>query len=66
MSIHDTVVRLWVNDDGLPNPGGATGYGIKGMKERVQLLGGSLRAGPDPSGGWTVSVELPLTGPGLA
>jgi len=66
VSIHDTVVRLRVNDDGLPNPGGATGYGIKGMSERVQLLGGSLRAGPDPSGGWTVSVELPLTGAGLA
>jgi signal transduction histidine kinase len=25
----------------------------------VQLLGGTLRAGPAPGGGWTVDAELP-------
>lgn len=62
VSIHDSVVRLRVNDDGRASGSGALGYGIKGMKERASLLGGSLRAGPDPAGGWTVAVELPLDG----
>jgi signal transduction histidine kinase len=29
------------------------------MTERVQLLGGTLRAGPAPEGGWTVDAVLP-------
>ncbi|HET6964839.1 MAG TPA: histidine kinase [Acidimicrobiales bacterium] len=31
-------------------PGGGTGYGLTGMRERAELLGGTLRAGPTPSG----------------
>jgi signal transduction histidine kinase len=54
-------VRLTVRDDG---EGGATGrtapgYGLVGMAERASLLGGTLRAGPDPDGGWTVDAVLP-------
>ncbi|MFI7420108.1 sensor histidine kinase [Nonomuraea sp. NPDC049684] len=35
------------------------GRGVAGMRERVRLLRGDLRAGPDEDG-WTVSVRLPL------
>ncbi|MEU5869323.1 histidine kinase [Nonomuraea sp. NPDC047529] len=35
------------------------GRGVDGMRERVRLLRGDLRTGPD-EGGWTVSVRLPL------
>ncbi|MGW2219767.1 sensor histidine kinase [Nonomuraea sp. NPDC001684] len=35
------------------------GRGVDGMRERVRLLRGDLRAGPDKDG-WTVSVRLPL------
>ncbi|MFF0866623.1 sensor histidine kinase [Nonomuraea sp. NPDC003560] len=35
------------------------GRGVDGMRERVRLLRGDLRAGPDEDG-WTVSVRLPL------
>jgi signal transduction histidine kinase len=54
-------VRLTVHDDGEANPFGASpvGYGIIGMTERAKLLGGSLAAGQDPTGGWTVSAHLP-------
>jgi signal transduction histidine kinase len=39
------------------------GHGLTGMRERVALLGGSLRAGPEPDGGFEVSVVLPLCQP---
>jgi signal transduction histidine kinase len=35
-----------------------TGMGLAGMRERVALLGGTLRAGPDGEG-WMVALELP-------
>jgi signal transduction histidine kinase len=34
------------------------GYGLTGMRERLLLLGGSLRAGPD-SGRWVVTAQVP-------
>ncbi|WP_141577827.1 sensor histidine kinase [Actinomadura sp. WMMA1423] len=36
------------------------GYGLVGMRERVESLGGSLRAGPRPGGGWSVQADLPV------
>nr|WP_055502247.1 histidine kinase [Nonomuraea pusilla] len=41
-----------------PLPGG--GAGLLGLRERVTLLGGALRAGPTASGGFEVGAELPL------
>jgi signal transduction histidine kinase len=54
-------LRLRVTDDGQIDPARSTshGFGLLGMTERVQLLGGTLRAGPGPEGGWTVDAELP-------
>ncbi len=57
----DEQVRLTVRDDGAAGPTGHTpaGYGLVGMAERASVLGGTLQAGPDPDGGWTVSALLP-------
>jgi signal transduction histidine kinase len=54
-------VRLTVRDDGNPATGSQTStrYGLVGMTERTALLGGTLRAGPGPDGGWTVDAVFP-------
>ncbi|GAA0279512.1 histidine kinase [Actinomadura nitritigenes] len=43
-----------------PVPG--SGRGLIGLRERVAAFDGTLRAGPDPAGGWLVRAELPLEG----
>ncbi|GAA1693931.1 sensor histidine kinase [Fodinicola feengrottensis] len=55
-------VSVQVSDDG-PGAGqrlagGGAGLGIVGMRERAELLGGSLRAGVEGAG-WTVRADLP-------
>ncbi|MBN6051242.1 two-component sensor histidine kinase [Nonomuraea sp. RK-328] len=36
------------------------GFGLVGMAERVEALGGRLYAGPTPEGAWEVVAEFPL------
>ncbi|MFV0257390.1 MAG: sensor histidine kinase [Acidimicrobiales bacterium] len=54
-------VRLTVTDDGVGS-GGPTGsgFGLLGMTERAELLGGRLVAGPRPGRGWEVVADLPV------
>ncbi|BCJ40491.1 two-component sensor histidine kinase [Actinoplanes ianthinogenes] len=58
-------VRLRVDDDGAahgpPRSGSSTasGYGVSGMRERAELLGGTCTAGPGPDRGWYVEAVLP-------
>ena len=58
-------LRLRVTDDGQVDPArpATHGFGLQGMTERAQLLGGTLRAGPTPEGGWAVDAELPMEMP---
>jgi signal transduction histidine kinase len=60
---HDLTVQVdddgQGRNDGLPPPGGS---GIVGMRERAAALGGELRAGPRPEGGFRVTATLPLDG----
>ncbi|GAA0984048.1 sensor histidine kinase [Nocardiopsis tropica] len=61
----DASVRLSVSDDGDTGrlrPAAPPGYGIIGMAERAELLGGTCEAAPNPDGGWTVTAVLPRSG----
>ena len=58
----DTSVHLRVSDDGHGSARTSPGYGLIGMFERVDLLGGTCAAGPDRARGWTVTATLPRTG----
>ncbi|MFF4889236.1 sensor histidine kinase [Micromonospora chersina] len=56
-------ISVEVVDDAPPGParkGHRSGYGLVGMRERVQTLGGTLRTGPRAGGGWSVLATLPL------
>ncbi|PXY29657.1 sensor histidine kinase [Prauserella flavalba] len=60
-------VRLDIADDGDGGPSGTvpaqhSGHGLIGMRERVELLGGTLRAGPEGTG-WALSARLPAPQP---
>lgn len=55
-------VTVRVRDDGRRRHGMGGGFGLKGLEERVSMVGGVLRAGPGPDGGWTVEASLPVEG----
>jgi signal transduction histidine kinase len=64
---HDQrAITVEVTDDappaGPPRFPGAGGYGLVGMRERVEALGGTLHAGPRPPCGWSVRAALPAPG----
>ncbi|PXW33459.1 UNVERIFIED_CONTAM: signal transduction histidine kinase [Williamsia faeni] len=42
-----------------PGPDGGGGHGLIGLRERAQIVGGSLIAGADPAGGFRVHGTLP-------
>ncbi|MFD4641314.1 sensor histidine kinase [Lentzea sp. NPDC058436] len=64
LSSSDGVLHLAVLDDGIASGvpvGGSGGYGLVGMRERVELLGGSFSAGRREPTGWTVRADLPIS-----
>lgn len=56
-------VRLRVrvtNPTAAPTSAAGVGHGLRGMRERAEILGGSLTAGAQDDGTWSVTAELPL------
>lgn len=56
-------VRLVVDDDGKHQRTtslASGGFGLIGMSERAELLGGTLRVGPHGDRGWSVVAMIPL------
>ncbi|QUQ72301.1 sensor histidine kinase [Kutzneria sp. CA-103260] len=53
-------VRVQVTDDGRGKHTGRGGFGLRGLRERVSALGGSIEAGPRAAGGWLVAASLPV------
>ncbi|GAA2989614.1 sensor histidine kinase [Actinokineospora diospyrosa] len=63
IGVVDEELRLRVVDDATARvtpPGGSGGYGLVGMRERIDLLGGRFSAGPGESAGWVVDAGFPL------
>ncbi|CAM5571126.1 sensor histidine kinase [Streptomyces abikoensis] len=58
-------VELRIADDGrnaagLPEKARGGGFGLVGLSERAKAMGGLLRAGPAPEGGWEVTALFPV------
>jgi signal transduction histidine kinase len=71
---HDGILRASVTDNGKGLPAGGPsrpatpgeelkgGFGLAGMRERAELVGGELELTPAPGGGATVRLTVPLAG----
>jgi signal transduction histidine kinase len=63
VDVVDSRLRVEVANSGPvgPHPAlPASGHGLAGMRERVEIHGGTLAAGPTHTGGWRLRVTLPL------
>ena len=70
---HPGFFQLEVTDDGTARgadgtvadgTAASTGMGLASMRERVEALGGTFRAGPCADGGWRVFATVPKGGAG--
>jgi signal transduction histidine kinase len=58
-------VRIRAHDDGRGSDGTGYGFGLRGMRDRLQAAGGELRIATAPGQGFDVLAHLPLA-PGAA
>jgi signal transduction histidine kinase len=64
------VMQVRVRDDGRGSgpaaparqvvPGAAGHFGLIGLRERAELLGGGVEAGPLPEGGFELRMTIPV------
>ncbi|MFC4012570.1 sensor histidine kinase [Nonomuraea purpurea] len=59
---HDAEIGIEISDTGHGSAVSGGGNGLRGMRERVKLLGGTFSAGPRPQGGFAVRAALPIQG----
>ncbi len=61
--VTDDELELHVADDGVGGspPAEHQGRGLAGMRERIEVLGGTILAGPAEGGGFEVRATIPLT-----
>jgi signal transduction histidine kinase len=52
--------RIEAHDDGRGSDGASGGFGLRGMRERVERAGGELRIATQPGRGFDVSAMLPI------
>jgi len=55
----ERLIRLRIKDDGLGSANSEGGFGLLGVRERVQLLNGAVHVRSGAGGGFSLEVELP-------
>ncbi|OHV31820.1 MULTISPECIES: sensor histidine kinase [Pseudofrankia] len=53
------LLRIWVTDDGAGGAAFDKGHGLRGLRDRVQAVGGQLRLTSPCGGPTTITAELP-------
>lgn len=70
VTFSDSALELEVTDTGCGPPQdhqrADPGHGLAGMRERVELFGGDLHAGPGLRGGYTIRARLPIAETGTS
>ena len=63
LTVHDSAVTLLISDDGkgLALVGDRSGFGLRGLQERAEHLGGELHLEPRRGGGTQLTFRLPLS-----
>ena len=56
----ETSIRLSIRDDGVGGADSGRGSGLVGLKDRVEVLGGTITIESPPDGGTSLVVALPL------
>ena len=63
VTVDDGLVVVTVTNDagdGAPRAPAGAGHGLVGMRQRTDLFGGTLAAGPTPDGGFAVTATFPV------
>jgi len=66
LNIQDTTIRLEITDDGIgfdPQTGGHSSFtslGLVSMRERAEMMGGTLRVCSERGAGTTITLDVPL------
>jgi signal transduction histidine kinase len=60
IAIDAGTLRVEVTDDGVGGADPAAGTGLRGLADRVQILGGSLEVASPPSEGTRIAARIPL------
>ena len=63
LTLEEECLRLQVRDDGIGGADPTAGSGLRGLRDRVDALDGSLELDSPPGGGTTVTVEIPVDQP---
>jgi signal transduction histidine kinase len=58
--LHTTITNTAATRPALPLP--SAHHGLAGLRQRAELLGGTLRCGPTPDGGYQLGLDLPIDG----
>lgn len=53
-------VHLRAHDDGRGSDGGSDGFGLRGMRERIEKAGGQIQFSTQPGRGFGVTAQLPV------
>ena len=62
LEARDAIVQLAISDDGIGGADPADGSGLVGLRDRVEVLGGTIEVTSPAGSGTTLLIEIPLDG----
>jgi signal transduction histidine kinase len=60
LDTQDPILRLAIRDDGIGGADPGQGSGLRGLRDRIEALGGTLEVTSPAGKGTTLLIEIPL------